>query len=380
MAAILPDGAARRDIARARALQRRRAPADYVCMSTSSSWLIPDGADRERMLDMDRRIAPVRKAAFGVLAVSLALSAPWTGWWTLLPLVTAAGFFRLGDLAVAHSRRPEYPMFAAWAASEIVIAISVAMVGGPTAPGMSWLAIPVVTLSARFSSRGILLGVATAIALVVGVGFAVDHAAVIDDPTYLLAPATTIIAIAMLSTALMRSDVHHRSESVIDSLTGMLNRAALVRRAAELTQQAELTGSPVGIIVGDVDHFKAVNDELGHATGDAVLTDVAYLMRKRLRAFDLAYRVGGEEFLVLLPGATAADAAAVAETLRQAVAAEPLAAGRRMTMSFGVSASGAGGGFDFDAVFAEADAALYEAKRSGRDAVCCAPGTVAAPA
>ena len=338
-------------------------------MSEATSWLIPDGADRERMLDMDRYLKPARRAAFAVVGLSLVVTAPWTGWWTLLPLLLAAAFFRIGDAAVARSRHPEFPMFAAWAATEVVIAVSVAIVGGPTGPGMAWLAIPVVTLSARFSGRGVIMGVATALGLVLAIGFAVDHAAVVDDPTFLLAPATTIIAIAILSTALMHSDVHHRGESVIDSLTGMLNRTALSRRTAELAQQAQVSGLPVGVIVGDVDHFKAVNDELGHAQGDAVLTDVAYVLRKRLRAFDLAYRVGGEEFLVLLPGADLVEAAAVAETLREAVAGESLAGGLRVTMSFGVSASPRDGGFDFPTVFAEADAALYEAKRAGRDAV-----------
>jgi diguanylate cyclase (GGDEF)-like protein len=224
------------------------------------------------------------------------------------------------------------------------------------------------------------MGVAIALALVCAIGFAVDHSAVVDDPTYLLAPATTIIAVAILSTALMRSDLHHRSESVIDALTGMLNRGALARRTVELAQQAEVSGLPVGVIVGDVDRFKAVNDEHGHARGDAVLTDLAYLLRKRLRAFDLAYRIGGEEFLVLLPGADLTESAAVAEALRSAVAVEPVA-GLDMTMSFGVSASLRGGGFDFEAVFAEADAALYEAKRSGRNAVRMAsPVAPAVPA
>ena len=325
------------------------------------------------MLDMDKRLQPVRRAAFGVLALSLILSAPWTGWWTLAPLAAAAAFFRLADSLTARSERPEYALFAAWSASELLIAVSVALVGGPSTPSTSWLAIPIVTLSARFSSRGIALGTGIALALLLAVGFGGDAAAVIADPTLLLAPAGLIVAVALLSTALMQSDVQHRSESVVDPLTGMLNRAALSTRSNELAEQSRLTGHPVSVIVCDVDHFKAINDEYGHARGDAVLKDLSYLLRKRLRAFDLAYRIGGEEFLVLLPGGDAARGAAIAETLRLAVAGETMAGGLQVTMSFGVGASADGRPFDFEAVFAEADAALYEAKRSGRNRVCPPP-------
>jgi diguanylate cyclase (GGDEF)-like protein len=159
----------------------------------------------------------------------------------------------------------------------------------------------------------------------------------------------------------------------MDPLTQMLNRKALVTRAAELAAQTQLTKRPVGIVLGDLDHFKSVNDSAGHQVGDAVLRDVAFRWRLSLRAYEMAYRLGGEEFLVLLPGATLAEAEEVAERLRQAVGAATLA-GQAVTMSFGVAASADGEGFDFDALYARADAALYAAKRSGRDRVCGGPG------
>jgi diguanylate cyclase (GGDEF)-like protein len=124
------------------------------------------------------------------------------------------------------------------------------------------------------------------------------------------------------------------------------------------------------MIIVDLDRFKRINDEHGHAAGDAVLVDVAYTLRKELRAFDLAYRMGGEEFLVVLPGATLGEAEAIAERLREAVAEQP-AGGHAVTMSFGVASSG-GGGFDHEAVLQAADEALYEAKRAGRDRVAVA--------
>ena len=94
------------------------------------------------------------------------------------------------------------------------------------------------------------------------------------------------------------------------------------------------------------------------------------MLRKQLRAFDLAYRLGGEEFLVLLPGADGFQTRELAEELREAVSAGAVGGGVEVTLSLGVSASQRGDAFDYAAVFAEADAALYEAKRSGRDRVC----------
>ena len=335
-----------------------------------SSWLIDDGMDRERLLDMDRIVAPVRQRSFLVMAAALLACGPWLGWWTLLPLAVAGVVFKLADNVVERVSHPEYLLFAALAGSELMIEVSVALTGGPNSPAMAWFAIPIVTLSARFPARGVLLGTAVTFALMVAVAFGVDTHAVLAHPPLLVMPLALTAAVGILSTALMQSDVRHRSEAVIDQLTGMLNRHSLADRTVELAHQSERTGQSVGLIVGDLDHFKQVNDEHGHATGDAVLQDVAYMLRKQLRAFDLAYRIGGEEFLVLLPGADLTQTAAMAERLRKGVAADTVGGGLRVTMSFGVSASEAGGAFDYKSVCAEADAALYEAKRKGRNEVC----------
>ena len=102
-----------------------------------------------------------------------------------------------------------------------------------------------------------------------------------------------------------------------------------------------------------------------------MLKDLAYLLRKELRAFDLAYRIGGEEFLLLLPGADLEETREFAERLHQAVGTGRRG-GLRVTMSFGVSCSCYGDVFDYDRVFDAADSALYEAKNSGRNRVCVA--------
>ena len=335
-------------------------------MKAPGTWLCPDDARRERMLDMEVRLKPVRAAAMGLMAVALLLSGPWMGWWPLALMAVAALGFVVAERSLPRLQRPELALAWAWALSQVVIAVGVGLTGGVDSPALAWLAIPVVTLSARFDHRGVVAGVVVTAVLMVVATVAPDPAVLTEAPHRIVGPLTLLLAVACLSVALMRSDIDHRTDAVLDGLTGMLNRRALEMRVAELRAQAEITREPIGMVIGDIDHFKRVNDERGHAAGDAVLKDVATSLRKELRAFDLAYRLGGEEFLVLVPGATVAEAGLLAERLRHNVAA-----GGQVTMSFGVAGT-RGGGFEYDRVLAEADAALYEAKQSGRNRVVLA--------
>ena len=329
---------------------------------------------------MEQRVRPVRRRTFVILALAIAAVGPWFGWWPLLFLIPCSAFFAAADRFMPRLERPEFLMFGAWIGTELMIAGAVSLEGGARISAISWLAIPVITLSSRFSMRGVIAGVALAAVLVLAVAFGSDPQSVIDQPEIVIAPLALVLCVAVLSTPLMRSDIQHRSDAVIDQLTGMLNRKALSARAAELAQQSEVTGEPVGMIVGDLDHFKRVNDTRGHTTGDVVLREVAYVLRKQLRAFDLAYRLGGEEFLILLPGSDVAQSAELAERLRAAVARELLAGDVAVTMSFGVGASEHSSRFNYASVFAKADAALYRAKSAGRDRVCSDPRELMAEA
>ena len=334
------------------------------------SWLCRDDFDRQRMLEMEERIRPVRRRAAVIMTLAILAASPWLGWWPLGFVVSIMGGFAAADALMPRLARPELLMFGAWIASALTIAVAVALSGSQGTSALPLLAIPVLTLSSRFSTRGVIVGVLVSLALAFAVGFGVDGSTVLANPVLLIIPAALILCAAVLSTPLMESDIQHRSNAVIDQLTGMLNRHALALRAQELTEQAGVTGEPIGLIVADIDRFKAVNDTYGHPAGDAVLKDVAYALRKQLRAFDLAYRLGGEEFLVLLPGAELESAEELAERLRESVSADPLGPGVSLTMSFGVCGSSRGEPFDYASVLARADAALYEAKRAGRDRVC----------
>jgi diguanylate cyclase (GGDEF)-like protein len=333
----------------------------------NGSWLCDENG-RRRLIENSDRIRPQRAAAMALLAVVLVATSHWHGWWPLAPLVFAAAGFAWADKRIKVVERPEIPFAIAWVTAQICIATSASLTGGVDSEALMWLAIPIVTVSARLTTHGLIAAVVVTEALLLGSALTSGPQVLLDDPTSPLYAAATVAAIAILSAALMKSDLHHRSKSVIDPLTQMLNRGALVGRVSELAEQSRISGDPVALIVVDLDHFKVVNDTHGHASGDAVLRDVAYMIRKELRAFDLAYRLGGEEFLILLPGSGEPGAALVAERLREAVAIRPIA-GVPVTISCGVAASAPGNAFDFDTVFARADYALYSAKRAGRNRV-----------
>jgi diguanylate cyclase (GGDEF)-like protein len=153
---------------------------------------------------------------------------------------------------------------------------------------------------------------------------------------------------------------------ILDPLTGLLNRGSLESRAKELEYQSALTREPVGIVLLDLDSFKLVNDSHGHAAGDGVLVDVAYRLRKGLRSYDLIYRVGGDEILILLPGADIDQARSVGDSARSIVREVQVGLDRtRVTASCGVSATRVGEPFYFKAILARADHALYTAKKAG---------------
>jgi diguanylate cyclase (GGDEF)-like protein len=335
-------------------------------MDRDGTWLCENAGARQRMLDMDHRIGPVRKLAIATLGIAAIAQGPWFGWWTIVPLLVAAAVFAVAARLSERSERPEYMLFGAFVGSELVIVATIIIAQEPLL--LPWLVLPVITLPARFSQHGLIAGVGVALGCMIAAALLSDASGVADYPPVLIAPIALLAATGILSTALMRSDLEHRDEVVLDQLTGMLNRKALDRRVAELEQQSRITGDPVAVIIGDLDRFKEVNDTRGHAVGDAVLRDVAYTIRKRLRAFDFAYRIGGEEFLILVPGADRETAANLAESVRDDLESETFS-GVNISMSFGVGATEPDEELDYEAIFSRADRALYQAKRTGRNKV-----------
>jgi diguanylate cyclase (GGDEF)-like protein len=155
-----------------------------------------------------------------------------------------------------------------------------------------------------------------------------------------------------------------------DPLTGAWNRRYFDQQLAHIAVPEVAGRVPNALLALDIDHFKAINDRFGHATGDAVLQAVVRLVRQRKREGDLLFRTGGEEFVLLLPRTRLDDAVHVAEDLRRLFEQQELVPGVRVTVSMGLSAQQVASGPQ--EWLAAADAALYEAKRSGRNRVVTA--------
>jgi diguanylate cyclase (GGDEF)-like protein len=330
---------------------------------------IREEARRERLLDMELRVRRYRSACFAILAIALTSVGPQVGWWWIAPLAVGLCGFAVADRFMRASRRPWLWVAGAWGTLPPLLAAAVIATGGPTSPALMWFALPAVTLGVRFEPWGMVVGTVYILLLFLVATVAVDPASAADHSQTLIAAAALILSTVILSGALVESDRAHRRRSTLDPLTGLFNRNALEQRLAELEGQPcnEKEGLSHALLLCDLDHFKRVNDQLGHAAGDAVLQDVAYVMRAALRAGDSIYRVGGEEILVVLPGSDRKDALEIAERLRREVR-ERRPVGVGVTVSIGVAVSRPGT-VNTDDLVARADAALYAAKAGGRDAV-----------
>lgn len=159
-----------------------------------------------------------------------------------------------------------------------------------------------------------------------------------------------------------------------DELTGLPNRRHFIEQAERELARAQRYETPLALMMLDLDHFKAVNDSLGHAAGDGALRAVAVCCSETLRANDIIGRIGGEEFAVLLPQTSEVGARMLAERLRAAVAACPVYVrnGEELFVSttIGVTVAVPGQSLTLDALLAQADDALYAGKARGRNQVC----------
>jgi two-component system cell cycle response regulator len=167
-----------------------------------------------------------------------------------------------------------------------------------------------------------------------------------------------------------------RYSATYDALTGLLNRKEVLDALRRELSRSKRDKSPLAVALVDVDHFKAVNDELGHLVGDGVLKEIAGRLRQNIRGYDSLGRYGGEEFLILMPGCHLAGALLKAERLRAIVCASTVRVNnteRHVTVSIGVTVSRHLEETEGEAehLLHEADLGLYAAKRNGRNRVEC---------
>ncbi|TZF89956.1 diguanylate cyclase [Cognatilysobacter lacus] len=187
----------------------------------------------------------------------------------------------------------------------------------------------------------------------------------------LMLGTSLLTALGALAFAQWREGGRLRRLALSDALTGLANRRQILRLGQRAFRAAQHDGEPLSLVSLDLDHFKQVNDRHGHAVGDTVLARVADAFAGALRRQDHLGRSGGEEFVALLPGTGADEAAAIAERLRQAVAALSITPGLAVRTSAGVATS-RDGDRRLNDLLARADAALYRAKAAGRDCVIAA--------
>jgi diguanylate cyclase (GGDEF)-like protein len=337
----------------------------------SGSWLCPDDQARARVLENSRRVRRARTVASFSIGLAVLYAAPTYGWPVLAIFAISLLNTQTVDVRMRRVARPEYQAAATMLLSQVLCALVAAITGGPRSPLLSLMVVPTAFVATRFRSRVCFAATGIAIALLLAATFVTAPQATIDHPGGLLTALVLLVGVGAATQALFAAELQHRRTALLDPLTGLLNRQGLEGHFEELAEQARLMAAPISLLMCDLDHFKLINDLHGHAMGDAVLRDVAFALRRQLRAFELIYRLGGEEFLVVLPGANPDRAAELAERLCQAIR-QCHPQNLDITVSIGV-ATQCGGDLEFAPLFEAADRALYQAKAKGRDRVMAAP-------
>lgn len=188
----------------------------------------------------------------------------------------------------------------------------------------------------------------------------------------------TVVSGYLISTRIQRyrmsalaARIELEAQARTDPLTGIANRRAFMDWVQVELARHDRSGTTLSVLMLDIDHFKAINDRYGHSAGDLLLTEFAQRIAIGLRAYDQFARMGGEEFVIVLPDCTMEEAATIAERLRESVAARPFAAKEEqvpMTMSVGVTRL-LDGETSIDGALRRADTALYQAKDAGRNRI-----------
>jgi diguanylate cyclase len=193
---------------------------------------------------------------------------------------------------------------------------------------------------------------------------------VLDD-SVVLRFVISLLAVSIFSAIFVRviTKQHLKLKSIAatDSLTGLFNRTLLQDTLEYAVHQSDRMKAPMTMMVLDLDHFKAINDSLGHEAGDSVLRGVGELLKKRIRGSDKIFRIGGEEFLVLLSNTDSNGGQRIAEELRSAMESQSLLSDRTVTVSIGVASLHSGE--NWKQWMKRCDEKLYRAKMNGRNQV-----------
>ncbi len=284
----------------------------------------------------------------------------------IAPVVVVVTVFAL--LLIGGRRLPRWALALLGPLGVVLAAVALATTQGPGDVAVLYV-LPVLWTSVFFGRRGAaaivaFVGVAHAVALLALPGSESNPARWVDVMVVVCVVALVVLALEERNASLLR---RLQEEARTDALTGLLNRRGFTERATLALAHTERTGVPLAIVTFDVDYFKRVNDEWGHDVGDRVLARIGGLVADHARATDVAARIGGEEFTVLLAGSDAEQAREFGERVRAAVAASDRLTTPVVRMSAGIAACTAP--TDLESCLRHADSALYEAKRAGRDRI-----------
>ena len=295
----------------------------------------------------------------------------WAGARTLRTSGPAPGVLVLAPALTIVSTALDHPGSNVWAGGAAFLFLMALMIGAASAelwrlaPGTTRLQKPMAAaasvLAAYYFAR--MIGLAA-----LGSGSHVFTLFFGSAPTALFTMVMLVVA-SFSMTALSNEQITRelRARATHDELTRLLNRSGFLDLATDEVRHITRSNQPGALILADIDHFKAINDSYGHAGGDLALGAFAAACSVTVRSTDLVGRYGGEEFILLLPGAQAEQAQAVTRQISAALAAMPAPEGRSWpTVSYGIAAIEPGL-VSLNAVIAAADAALYEAKAQGRN-------------
>ncbi len=367
-------------------------------LGATAGWLVLRRLD-ERIRRLQRTVsalylllAALAASAVGALAgcgaAPVYFNSPWTDLLSLWFSTELMNYMLIVPVVLAAPRADDPPpatqevplIWRVAPVSSLLLAEGVrTVIGGPgmlafVVPGLLWCALSYSPFVSSLLSLVVCLwtmaGVATGV-----LNFTPAHA----SDVFSLRVGVTLLALGPLAVACAsaaRAEALRRLDHAVrhDDLTGVLARRAFLQQGERLLARYQRESAGLAVLMVDVDHFKQVNDQLGHGAGDQLLIGIAQAMTSALRPQDVLGRLGGEEFAVVLPDASPAEAHAIAERLRTVVEQRPFgtaqAPEQHATVSIGlVHSASLGGDADLDTLLLAADAALYRAKAEGRNRV-----------
>jgi diguanylate cyclase (GGDEF)-like protein len=297
------------------------------------------------------------------------------GFW-VIAAVTAVG----GALLFRYAGRlPLWSYFWWMLLGSVIVTVSLYFNGeryGARSAGNQVLYVWVALYAGYFFSRRALAAQLAAIAALFGGVLLLIHPGSVGPTRWLITSGMVAAAAAIVHLLRLRNDelVQRLSAAArTDALTGLMNRQGFDECLARELDRSRRTGRPVALVIADIDHFKEINDRLGHAAGDAALRIVAASARQITRGADTLARIGGDEFAAILPETDAQEAFHLAERLRGGIAGAQPQGERIFTLSLGIAESERDG-LTLDMLTGGADRALYEAKKLGRNQTVAGPG------